>query len=323
VLSRPLSLELLAAWSEQPRDRLPETVPEVAESCGDLPLALSLAGARVRDGAAWEDVLAALRLGDLEFLDHPYGSVFKSLRMSIDALPEEMAQRYGELAVFPEDTEVPASVVCRLWRHTGGLDDHQSRGLLRSLERKGLLYLTAGDADENLSFHDLQQDFLRLVAEDLSGLHNEMVDAYRGSLASDVFPLAWSTLPAGEPYIWDQLAYHMAGAGLGEELRALLLDYDWIAAKLSAAEVQAVVADYDFAGGDEALVRVGSELHDSAHVLEKNPDQLSGQLIGRLRGVKLLEIEELVQGADRGAARPWLRPETLSLGMNSVLWRHL
>ena len=65
-----------------------------------------------------------------------------------------MARRYGELAVFPEDTEVPVSVVRRLWHHTGGLDDDESRTLLRDLERKGLLYLSTDGADESLSFHD-------------------------------------------------------------------------------------------------------------------------------------------------------------------------
>jgi len=313
VLSRPLAVELLAAWSEQPRDALPEAAPEVAESCGDLPLALSLAGARVRDGAAWEDVLAALRRGDLEFLDHPYGSVFKSLRMSIDALPEDTARRYGELAVFPEDTEVPVSVVRRLWRHTGGLDDGESRGLLRSLERKGLLYLTAEGAGENLSFHDLQRDFLRLIAEDLPALHNQLADAYRGSLSGNTFPRAWSTLPAREPYIWDHLAYHMAGAGLGEELRALLLDYEWIAAKLEATEVQAVIADYALAGDDEALHLLQGTLRLSAHVLAKDPGQLAGQLTGRLRGIGSPELEGLVRGAAHDSNRPWLRPETPSL----------
>jgi hypothetical protein len=99
VLSADLALELLASWSRQARDILPAAAQKVAASCGYLPLALALAGARVQGGARWEEVLSALEHGRLEFLDHPYGSVFSSLRLSTDALPEAERDRYFELAV--------------------------------------------------------------------------------------------------------------------------------------------------------------------------------------------------------------------------------
>src|SRR5687768_15843684 len=44
-----LALELLAQWSGQLRAPLPPVAQEVAEQCGRIPLALALAGARVRD----------------------------------------------------------------------------------------------------------------------------------------------------------------------------------------------------------------------------------------------------------------------------------
>jgi hypothetical protein len=88
VLSEDLALELLASWSGQPRAALPGAASKVAEACGYLPLALALAGARVQGGARWEEVLTALERRRLEFLDHPYGSVFGSLRLSTDALTE-------------------------------------------------------------------------------------------------------------------------------------------------------------------------------------------------------------------------------------------
>jgi hypothetical protein len=51
VLSPDAALELLAAWSGQPRGALTEAAAKVAEACGYLPLALALAGARVQSGA--------------------------------------------------------------------------------------------------------------------------------------------------------------------------------------------------------------------------------------------------------------------------------
>ena len=71
VHSEDLALDLLASWSGQARETLPPVARQVAESCGYLPLALALAGARVRGGGRWEDVRSALERGQLEFLDHP------------------------------------------------------------------------------------------------------------------------------------------------------------------------------------------------------------------------------------------------------------
>ena len=99
TLSEDLALELLASWSGQAKDVLPPAADKVAQGCGYLPLAL--AGARVQGGARWEEVLSALERGRLEFLDHPYGSVFSSLRLSTDALSEFERERYFELAVSP------------------------------------------------------------------------------------------------------------------------------------------------------------------------------------------------------------------------------
>ena len=141
VLSEDQALALLAEWVKQPASVLPDEARTLVERCGYLPLAISVAGAMVRDGTAWTDLLAALEEGNLRFLDHPYASVFTSLRLSLDALEESVRARYLELAVAPEDVPMPASAVARLWAHTGGLQDYESRRLLADLERKALLYL--------------------------------------------------------------------------------------------------------------------------------------------------------------------------------------
>jgi hypothetical protein len=65
VLSEEPALELLASWSGQARRSLPAAPRNVAESCGYLPLALALAGARVHSGASWDDVVSALERGRL------------------------------------------------------------------------------------------------------------------------------------------------------------------------------------------------------------------------------------------------------------------
>ena len=63
VLDEELALELLASWSRQARAALPVEAHKVAESCGYLPLALALSGARVQGGVQWQEVLSALQRG--------------------------------------------------------------------------------------------------------------------------------------------------------------------------------------------------------------------------------------------------------------------
>jgi hypothetical protein len=211
-----LALELLASWSGQARDTLPAAAQEVAKSCGYLPLALALAGARVAGGAPWEEVQGALERGRLEFLDHPYRSVFGSLRLSTDALPAAERERYFELAVFPEDAAVPVAAICTLWRHTGALAPAASRDLLLRLHRRALL--SRGEDGDRISFHDLQHDFLRLNIASLAKAHAALVRAYRA-----VARAGWAGGPK-DGYFFQHLLRHLAEADRLDEVSALLCD---------------------------------------------------------------------------------------------------
>ncbi len=287
VLSEEQALALLSIWIDEPAGSLPEEAKTLVRRCGYLPLAISVAGAMVRDGTAWADIVGALEAGNLRFLDHPYASVFTSLRLSLDALPEGVRARYLELAVAPEDLLMPVPVVARLWAHTGDLQDYESRRLLAGLERKGLLYLEGRDSTASLRFHDLQRDFLQLAADDIGTLHSSLLDAFALSLApaTPETHRAWWTLSADEPYLWYRLSDHLAKANRRDELRALLLDYDWIAAKLQTTDINALLRDFETIVGDSPVGLVQGALRLSAHVLAKDHTELAGQLTGRLPGI--------------------------------------
>lgn len=315
VLDEELALLVLANWSGQARGTLPPAAKAVAKACGYLPLALALAGAQVHDSMAWADVLSAIRAGDLEFLDHPYGSVFKCLRSSVEALPEDEAKRYGELAVALEDVPLPVKVVCALWRQTAGLARYQSHTLLQRLADKALLALTGAGAASFVSFHDLQHDFLRLNAERPETPHGALLDAYRQAIGAEAseFPAAWARLPWGEGYMWRHLADHLLVSGQADELKRLLLDYRWMAAKLAAAGVDALLADYDRLPNHDGLRLVRQALLLSKHVVARDRAQLAGQLTGRLRGCRQPALKALVEAIRRDAPKPWLAPSTPSL----------
>ncbi len=315
VLSEGQALQLLANWSGQDRDALPAAAKAVARECGNLPLALALAGAQVKDKLTWTDVLAALQQGDLEFLDHPYGSVFKSLRASVEVLTEDEAARYGELTVALEDVPLPVAAVAKLWKQSSGLKPHTSRKLLQRFANKGLVSLTGEGDTAAVGFHDLQYDFLRLNADDPRAPHRMLLDAYRAEIGASAreFPGAWARLPSEDLYLWSRLADHLLAADLEDELRTLLLDYRWIAAKLAATGINSLIADYDRLPGDEDLNLVQQALHLSGHVLLQHPDQLPSQLAGRLRGVERPALSGLVRRIEREASRPWFSPQTHAL----------
>jgi WD40 repeat protein len=305
VLSEELALELLASWARQAPGSLPAAARKVAENCGYLPLALALAGARVQSGASWDEVFSALELGRLEFLDHPYGSIFKSLRLGTDALTEFDRNRYFELAVFPEDADIPIDAICTLWRHTGGMKPYASQDLLRRLHRRALL--TRHSDGAGVSFHDLQHDFLRLNIGSLVEAHATLVNAYRAVAVS-----GWASGP-DDGYFFRHLPQHLAGADRLNEIKALLYDYDWLAAKLRATNVNAILADYDLVVQDRDLILIQQALRLSIPALLRDPSQLPGQLLGRLQGADSPAVKALVTGAGKGPGRAWLCPRFAAL----------
>jgi WD40 repeat protein len=305
VLSEDLALELLASWSGQSRAALPTAASEVAESCGHLPLALALAGARVAGGARWEDVASALKRGRLEFLDHPYRSVFGSLRLSTDALSVAERERYFELAVFPEDAVISTLAICTLWGHTGGIEPAAARDLLLRLQRRALLSRT--EDGERISFHDLQHDFLRLNIASLAAAHAALVNAYRA-----VAPSGWASGP-DDRYFFQNLTRHLAEADRLDELRALLCDYDWLVAKLRATNITAVLSDYDLVANDPDLTLIEQAMRLSTPALARDRLHLPSQLLGRLRGSRRPPVETLLAEADAAFSELWLRPRFASL----------
>ena len=322
VLSDTQALALLATWTNQPVAALPSEARSLVKRCGYLPLAISVAGAMVRDGTAWDVILDTLNAGNLRFLDHPYANVFALLRLSVDALPEHARTRYLELAVAPDHVPLPVRVVTRLWAHTGDMEEYEGRRLLANLERKALLYLE-GEVDQAcMRFHDLQRDFLQLAVDDVGRLHGNLLDAFTPLLqpSAAASHRAWWTLPDDERYLWLHLAHHLTEGDRRDELGALLLDYDWISAKLRVTDITALLRDYETVAGNSLPDAYIKDLHlvqrallQSAHILSRNPEQLASQLVGRLISPTRPEIASLVASAERSRTGPSLHPLLASL----------
>jgi hypothetical protein len=283
---------LLVQWAGIEAQDLPSSAARVAELCDYLPLALALAGAQIADGVQWSTLIGELERGRVEFLDHDYGSVFHSLGRSVDALSEAERARYLELAVFPEDAQIPLETIARLWKHSGGLSAADSEKLLGRFQRKALLKVLDAGAGAFVTFHDLQRDFVRIRAESPRVLSALLLDAYRATLGLREEAAGWAAMPRDEPYLWSRLAFHLVEAERRHEVRALLLSMAWIRARLDAstrargdsrtADVNALLSDYEFSRDVPDVVLVQRALRMSMHIVGAHPEQASAQLFGRL-----------------------------------------
>jgi hypothetical protein len=65
----------------------------------------------------------------------------------------------------------------------------------------------------------------------------------------------WHTMPAAGTYFWYYFPYHLSEAGQQDDLRQLLVNFDWLQAKLDATNVTALLADYDFVSASPACTQ--------------------------------------------------------------------
>src|SRR5262249_24311183 len=95
-------------------------------------------------------------------------------------------------------------------------------------------------------------------------------------------------------------------------LNTLLLDFDWLRAKLEATEIGALVQEFDYTCGSEELRLLQDSLRLSSHVLAKNKSKLAGQLLARIPEDEL-SLRESILARAMTNREPWMRPVRPSL----------
>lgn len=272
VLGEEATAMLLAEWSAIPPHALPDDARLVANECGNLPFALALCGAMVRDGALWSDLLEALRAADLTYLErqfpgYPYPNLLRALKVSIDTLYAADFENYKKLVVFPKGAEVPEETVLLFWLHAGQMTARGARKLLSDLDRKALIRLTGESPNRRIGLHDLHHDYLLAALAEQTGLHIEILAAYQAKC-----PDGWYSGP-DDGYFFDYLAYHLIQAGKRLELLATVKDLRYIARKTHLRNSLAVQTDLELAEKHNPDSPVLSDLRKSfvnaAHLLNE------------------------------------------------------
>lgn len=248
------ALALVATAAQAQIDALPSGAREVVDECGRLPLALMLCGGMVQAGTSWQDLVDALREHDLAFPENPHDteeqhlSIWRTIDVSMHALPEEQHQRFMELAVFPPVSSVPEAAVLTLWAHTGDLDERRARKLLVELKQRSLLQIDhpVGRPDSaRVSLHDLIHDFATRDAIERTGgvapLHQMLLEAWRTKC-----PEGWPDGP-NDGWFLQHLRDHLCAAERADELASLLLELRWLETKNDAGLAFDLIQDFETA----------------------------------------------------------------------------
>jgi hypothetical protein len=282
----------------------------LAGQLGEWPLLLALVHRQLRERMveglaperALDEVEGVLAEEDLEAFDRDdVGgrelAVGRTLNASLRLLAEDERRHYEDLAIFPEDADVPCATLGAWWE----LPPRQTVELCRRFDQLSLAArFDAGR--ETFRLHDVVRACLRGRAREA------LPDRQRRFLERLRPPGGWPALPPEEPYLWRGLAYHLVEAGWQPELRALVLDFAWLQAKLAAAGVNALLTDYDALGDEQEPRLVQGALRLSAHALADHPEELAGQLLGRLFARTepgIVALRERLHPARPGA---WIRP---------------
>ena len=100
---------------------------------------------------------------------------------SLDALDKTERDRFWELGIFAEDSEVPLGIVKLLWEGTAGLSGLEAEALCERLDGLALLSLAWADNERVIILHDVIRDFarVRLGAPGSAVAHAALIEAAR------------------------------------------------------------------------------------------------------------------------------------------------
>ena len=213
-----------------------------------------------------------------------------TLGLSLKRLSALESARCAELSIFPEDIAIPLHVVGELW-HASEVD---TRRTLRRLADLGLINLDLGS--RSISIHDVIRDHLRE--------HLERPDKEVHSTLLDAWPEP-TTLP--HEYAWRWFTHHLAKAERVEELKRWLTDPIWLKTRLERHGLGALIDDFDNLDERDVVRLVQSALKMDAQTIFLDQNQLSTQLLGRLRRGIAPEIDRLIDSTPGATTGPWLR----------------
>jgi WD40 repeat protein len=295
---------------------------KLAGRLGEWALLLKLVNGFLRDRATKRQLLSQAIAGVNKRLDERglvafdarneadrTKAVARTIGVSLEALDDARRDRFAELAIFPEDVDIPIGIIELLWAETSGLDSFEIEDFLGELYALSLLLDLDFDR-RTVRLHDTVRFFLHnqagkhgLIAQ--HRLFLQALDAIGRQSGAD-------TLTRRYYYLW--MPYHLAEAGERERLDGLLLNPAWLIGKLEATDnPQTLVADYEQHAVGNAQNLIGRTLRLTAGICARDKRQLIPQLLGRLMRCQGTGMSIFLDAARRQLVPPALLTEQLSL----------
>ncbi|WP_170323872.1 NB-ARC domain-containing protein [Cryptosporangium phraense] len=236
------------------------TIDRLLDLTGGWPLLLSLVSGAidqateyVSDPQEFADELAGELLTDgpatalLDTEDGRGRAVRATVEASLAKLGDGERDRFLELAIFPEDVDIPLDVLTLLWGRTGRLSPREVQHLCWRLAGRSLVAGYRSDAGAKaLRLHDVIRAYVRTVAgaDRLRRVNRAFIESaaeFAGS--DDQGATLWWNLPISSRYLWDHIVEHLADAANDDQAEELACDWQWIAAKLVLYGPAAVESD--------------------------------------------------------------------------------
>ena len=307
-LSDEDSAAFLSEWNYR-SDVTDIHLQEIASEFGRRPLALAILGALANGGLSWKEIVKRFHLAEHSVMDgNDSDECRRSIGLAIDTLKKAhptIVDRYQALAVFPSNVRIPESVVAMYWEAMSNQGPRESRRDLELLARLQLLTLEESQSGVYVMLDNIRHDYVVATHPGLTRANHLLVEAYRGAILK-----GWETGP-DDGYFFQHFTEHLRGSGSHHVVRSLLLNPDWMTAKLRAAGIVPLIADYEPFATDKVFAQVQGALRLSAAILERDPSLLRGQLQGRLEGVLSKEILQQLEHSDDNVV--WLRSLAPSL----------
>jgi hypothetical protein len=248
------------AIDNQPSTHAP--LVELVAHLGCWPLLLSMAhgllGTRLRYGSSLAQALEEIRqtyqgkrgvsiqtttqTGFQETVETSLLASFRQLQ-GVVAARYQPVKRYGELAIFPEDTDIPIAVLRLFWQATGNLKPWETDDLCMQLASLSLVVncdLEAG----TIRLHDVTRQYLIVRAGSRLPLwQTQFLDAVQQGLGIK----SWAALPQNNTYLWQYLVWHMSEAKQWYVLERTLTDPVFLIYKVVVQGVSFLEADLQLA----------------------------------------------------------------------------
>ncbi|MCK5877718.1 MAG: hypothetical protein KAG43_08785, partial [Candidatus Marithrix sp.] len=280
------STNFFMRYAQQENVTVPAYLTDLIYACDYLPLTLKLVAniAREMQTSEWSELVGRLHEVELEFPDKYPLSLMQALHLNIEDLGEP-ADYYLALGVFADYSKIPQSVVLILWRYLYQLIDEEANNFIKELVDKDLLQVNQGI----LKLHSFQHEYLLLDSSEIEKLHTHLLAAYRRLCGQH----GWLSGP-NDGYFFEYLCMHLHHANRLNELKLLLLDFDWMQKKINATSVHSLLNDYEWLE-DETLEYVKKALSEAVSVLNTDKNDLATQLLDRLWEIKALKKNKDIQ----------------------------